>query len=238
MDIETPIVFVVDDDQDFRNYIKLLLESMRFQVASLESVQQFLDQYQQNQAGCLVSDIMMPGITGLEFQDILLERGIHLPLIFISGHGSIAMAKNTLKKGAMDFIEKPVNAPELINSVHAAIDQDAQLRKKYHEIAIIKAQLARLTTREKEVLDFLLAGDSNKSVAKKMDISLRTVESHRNSILHKMHVNTFVDLIRLLLATPLDPTTTPSTKGGVKVTPVEVRKFTEGPTQIPVTTPI
>jgi len=202
LNTETPTVFMIDDDEDVLDYIKTLLVSMGFQVSTFTTAQQFLNQHQPNQLGCLISDVMMPDITGLELQDILIERGIHIPLILISGHGNIAMAKNSLKKGAMDFIEKPVNAIELVNSVQAAIERDAKLRKKYQEIDLIKSRLACLTPREREILDCLVAGDSNKHMAKNMNISLRTVEAHRNNILQKMHAHSLADLIRLLLAAP------------------------------------
>jgi len=200
---ETAIVFVIDDDEDILNYITALLTSANYQVRAFHSVQGFLDEYNPRIGGCLISDIMMPEINGLELQDILIHRGIQLPLIFLSGHGNIAMAKNAILKGAVDFLEKPFNAVELVTSVQSAFQLDAELRSKYHEIEATRARLACLTAREREVLDLLIAGESNKEIAKVLAISVRTVENHRNNLLKKMHTNSYPELLRQLLAMSL-----------------------------------
>jgi len=196
------IVFVVDDDDDIINYITVLLASANYEVRGFNSVQKFLDEYNPRDAGCIISDIMMPEVNGLEFQDILIQRGIQLPIIFISAFGDIPMAKNAILKGALDFLEKPLNAIELTNSVQAALEYDAELRSKYRDIEITRARLACLTAREREVLDRLVAGESNKEIAKVLGLSLRTIENHRNNLLKKMHVTSYPALLRLLMAMP------------------------------------
>jgi len=201
-DLSTPIVYIVDDDKGMLFYLVTLLESANFRVRTYVSAKTFLAEYSPQQAGCLISDMMMPEMSGLDLQNILLQRNIFLPVLFISAHGSISMVKTALCKGAVDFLEKPLNAIELIESIQAAIKQDTQLRSQHKEIEITQTRLAGLTPREQEILTNLMAGESNKQIAKSRNISLRTVENHRNNILHKMRVNNFSELLRVLLSMP------------------------------------
>lgn len=196
-------VFLVDDDEHLREYLKNLLESAGLDVRVYGSAQKFLDLYDINQAGCLVSDIMMPDINGLDFQAMLKDRGIFIPVILISAHGDVSMTKTALKKGALDFIEKPINPIEFLDSVKYALTVDDKQRKKRKDTQAISARLSCLTGRERQILNLLMEGQTNKELASKLCISLRTVETHRNNILKKMHTGSFPELIRTLLSSSL-----------------------------------
>lgn len=194
-------VYLVDDDKEMRDYLAQLLEAAALRVQTFASAENFLNNYKPHQPGCLVSDIIMPEMSGLELQDILTERDIQLPVVFVSGHGDVTMTRTALKKGAVDFLEKPVSPTELIRSVRAALARDRGLRARRQELDVVQARLALLTPREREILDRLIAGHSNKQLAKDLGISVRTVETHRNRVLKKMRVNTFPALMRTLLTT-------------------------------------
>lgn len=200
---EQQTIFLVDDDDQLREYLQTLLESTRLEVKSFNSASSFLDYYDSRQAGCIISDIMMPEINGLEFQEILKDRDIQIPVIFISAHGDVSMTKTALKKGALDFIEKPINPIEFIDSVKLALRVNKHDRKKQTETQTIKARLFCLTAREKQILNQLMEGKTNKELAQTLNISLRTIETHRSNILRKMHTSSFPELVRELLTSSL-----------------------------------
>jgi FixJ family two-component response regulator len=194
-----PTVFVVDDDAAVRDSLRLLLKSVGLPVEVFESGQEFLDAERDDRPGCLVLDIRMPGMSGLELQVKLNERHSILPIIFITGHGDVPMAVTTMKKGAMDFIEKPFKEEELLGLVERMLDQARAAFSQHQEQASRDALLSRLTTREAQVLERIVAGRLNKQIADDLGISIKTVEAHRANIMEKLNANTVADLLKIAL---------------------------------------
>ncbi|MBF0268335.1 MAG: response regulator transcription factor [Alphaproteobacteria bacterium] len=199
-------VFLVDDDAAVRDSLALLLGVAGFKVQAYGSAHDFLDAYVPGQGGCLVTDIRMPGMDGLELQAELMRRNIDLPVIFITGHGDVAKAVQALKTGACDFIEKPFEEEVLTSSIRQAFDKEAnrlapRLRR---EAAGISTRRALLTPREAQVMDLVVDGHSNKSIAQKLGISARTVEIHRARVMDKMKARNLSDLVRMALRASCD----------------------------------
>jgi two-component system, LuxR family, response regulator FixJ len=192
-------VFIVDDDNGVRGSIRLLLKSVNLQTTPFASAQEFLAAYSPDQPGCLILDIRMPGMSGLELQQELNHRGAVIPVIFISGHGDIPMAVAAMQQGAFDFLTKPFRDQELIDRVQRALQQDAQYRRGLREAHQVKERLAHLTPREREVLDLLTQGKQNKAMAADLDLSQRTVEIHRAHIMEKMGARSIAQLVRMVL---------------------------------------
>ncbi|MFC1750656.1 response regulator transcription factor [Pseudomonadota bacterium] len=194
------VIYVIDDDPDMLSYLSLLLSPLTDNLKCYSSAAAFLNEYDPYCPAILLCDVVMPDIDGLELQRILQEREISLPLILMSAFGNISIAKEALKKGAEDFLEKPINSVELVESVKAAMAKVLQGRVVHQEKETMNARLACLTGREHEILDALMKGESNKQLADVLGISQRTVETHRSRILKKMHVHSFPDLVRMLLS--------------------------------------
>lgn len=192
------IAHLVDDDYAIRDAIAWLLRSRGVVSQSWESAESFLADYRPAMSGCLVLDIRMSGMSGLELFDHLLARGCTMPAIFLTGHGDVPLAVRSLKKGAFDFIEKPCNDNELANRVIAAIALDHDQRKNVASTASIETRLLALTAREREVMDRILVGQYNKVIAAELSIAMRTVEVHRARIFEKMDVRSAVELAQLL----------------------------------------
>ena len=197
---DSPLVYVVDDDEAVRESLKWLLEANRYQVVCYARAEQFLANYDPARIACLILDVRMPGMSGLELQEQLIARGANLPILFITGHGDVPMAVATMKKGAIDFIEKPFNEADLRASVErmlamAQTSGDTRRREREHD-----ALLGRLTARERQVLDCIVAGRLNKQIADDLGISIKTVEAHRANIMDKLNAGTVADLLRLALA--------------------------------------
>jgi FixJ family two-component response regulator len=193
-----PTVFVVDDDEAVRGGLQQLLQSIGLKVQTYGSADEFLANYLPEQSGCLVLDIRMPGMGGLDLQEQLAEQGIYLPIIFLTGHGDVPAAVRALKAGAMDFLEKPFNCQVLLDLVQQGIRRDAETRTRGAEESEITRRLAMLTAREREVLDMVIAGKANKVIAMDLDISERTVEFHRGKIMKKMQVRSLAELINMV----------------------------------------
>ena len=191
-------VHVIDDDDAVRSSLRLLLETEGLKVADYASADAFLMNYASSEPGCIVSDIQMPGLSGLELQETLGTRGIHLPIIMLTGHADVPSAVRSLKAGAVDFIEKPFAPQRLLDQVRAALAMDSQRHEELAQRARLEALLAVLTPREREVLDCVAVGHSNKVVAIDLGISERTVELHRGRGMKKLKVRTVADLVRLL----------------------------------------
>jgi len=191
-------VHVIDDDEAVRSSLRLLLETEGLKVADYASADAFLMNYASSEPGCIVSDIQMPGLSGLELQETLGTRGIHLPIIMLTGHADVPSAVRSLKAGAVDFIEKPFAPQRLLDQVRAALAMDTQRHEELAQRARLEALLAVLTPREREVLDCVAVGHSNKVVAIDLGISERTVELHRGRGMKKLKVRTVADLVRLL----------------------------------------
>ncbi|MCM8594120.1 response regulator transcription factor [Accumulibacter sp.] len=190
--------YLVDDDEAIRDSLGWLLESRGVACLSYRSAEDFLDDWDPALAGCLLLDIRMDGMSGPELFDILRERGSRLPVIFLTGHGDVPMAVSALKKGAFDFVEKPCNDNELVNRVIEALRLDANQRAAASGADSLNSRLGRLTTREREVMERILAGKLNKIIAEDLQISMRTVEVHRANLFEKMGVRTAVELAQLL----------------------------------------
>ena len=194
------VVSVVDDDEAVRDSLKWLLEANRYQVSCFARAEDFLVQYDAAKTACLILDVRMPGMSGLELQEQLVARGANLPILFITGHGDVPMAVATMKKGAVDFIEKPFNESDLRASVErmlAAAETEAESRRRDRQRDTL---LARLTARERQVLDCIVAGRLNKQIADDLGISIKTVEAHRANIMDKLNAGTVADLLRLALS--------------------------------------
>ena len=192
-------VFVVDDDQAMRNSLKWLIESVGMQVETFDSAQAFLDAYYPARGGCLLVDVRMPGMSGLELQAYLTRREIGIPVIIITGHGDVSMAVKAMKVGAVDFIEKPFDDEELLNSIRNALQHDQKQRALRAQRNDIAARVAELTPREHEVMTLVTDGKSNKEIAVELGVSAKTVEVHRARMMDKMRADSLAELVRMAL---------------------------------------
>jgi len=192
-----PKVFLVDDDPAIRDSLSLSLETVGLIVESYSCAQEFLDAYRPEQAGCLVLDVRMPTMGGLELQTVLVAKQIRIPIIFISGHGDIPTSVKAIKGGAVDFLEKPFKKEILLARILEALTEDARTRQGDAEKAAIQARFAHLTPREREVIALVVTGKSNKEIARQLAISHRTVETHRARIMEKMAANSLASLVAM-----------------------------------------
>jgi two-component system response regulator FixJ len=192
-------VFLVDDDPAVRDALRLLMESVSLPVQAYATAWEFLDTYDPGQPGCLVLDVRLPGMSGLELQKELNARKIYLPVIIITGHGDVPMAVRAMKAGAFDFLEKPFNDQELLDRIHQAIRRDLRRREREAQRDLIAARVALLTPREREVLNMTVAGKTNQMIAEELHISRKTLDIHRSKIMEKMQAQGVADLIRLAL---------------------------------------
>ncbi len=188
-------VFLVDDDHAVRGAIEMFLNARDVAVETFSSADEFLDFYRDEMAGCLVLDVRMSGMSGLELQDILVEKRVKIPIIFMSGHGDIQMAARAFKAGAVDFLEKPFDNDRLFNCVKEAFQVDFKNREKESKKRDIITRYNELTPREREVMLLVVNGRSNKEVARELDISHRTVEIHRRRVMRKMQANSVSELV-------------------------------------------
>ncbi|KJS66249.1 MAG: LuxR family transcriptional regulator [Comamonadaceae bacterium BICA1-1] len=193
------LVYVVDDDEAVRDSLQWLLEGKDYRVRCYESAEAFLSRYDPREVACLLADIRMGGMTGMELQDRLLERHSPLPIVFITGHGDVPMAVQTMKKGALDFIQKPFNEPQLMALVDRMLEAARSAFADHQQAASREALMARLTGREAQVLERIVAGRLNKQIADDLNISIKTVEAHRANIMEKLGTNTVADLLKIAL---------------------------------------
>ena len=199
------LIYVVDDDEPARDSLSLLLGTHGYTVRSFASAREFLNAAPSLRPGVLIADIRLPGMDGLELQQRLIECRLSFPLIVMTGHGDVPLAVRAMKAGALDFIEKPAAAKAILNSVAAALERVAEASEPDRLAAEVAARLALLTPREHEVLQGVLAGLPNKSIAYNLAISPRTVETHRARVMGKMRVRSLSDLVRLSLAAGVKP---------------------------------
>jgi len=197
---EEPLVHVVDDDASVRESLTMLLESAGFSVRAYDSAPAFLVAASDRRAGCVLTDVQMPGLDGLELQRHLAERGIRLPVIVMTGHGDVPIAVEALKAGATDFLEKPFDDEHLLTAVASAIATSQRAHDEAAAVAGITARLATLTPREREVLEGLVAGHPNKTIAYDLGSSPRTVEVHRARVMEKMGARSLPELVRMTIA--------------------------------------
>jgi FixJ family two-component response regulator len=197
MNDQSPVVFIVDDDASVRDAITDLLLSVGLTVHSFGSTQEFLQSNRPDAPGCLVLDVRMPGQSGLEFQRTLTNAGIHLPVIFISGHGDIPMSVRAMKSGAVEFLTKPLHEQELLDAIQEGIERDRARRQEAKVIATLRERFESLTLREREVFTLVITGSMNKQTAAQLDLSETTVKVHRSQIMRKMRAKSLVDLVRM-----------------------------------------
>lgn len=195
---EQSTVFVVDDDSAVRESLRWLIESVGLKVKTFGTAREFLDAYAPEQPGCLVLDVRMPGMSGLELQDRLQERSIHLPVIIVTGYGDVPVAVRAMKNGAIDFIEKPFSDQVLLERVHLAIEQDAAYRRISEKRRNIESRLAALTPREREVMYLVVEGRPSREIAVALGLSCRTVEVHRTHLMDKAQVRSVAELARMV----------------------------------------
>lgn len=192
-------VYVVDDDEAVRDSLQWLLEGKDYRVRCFDSAETFLARYDAREIACLLVDIRMGGMTGLELQDRLIENHSPLPIVFITGHGDVPMAVNTMKKGALDFIQKPFEESQLLTLVEKMLDRARESFSDQQEAASRDALISKLTGREGQVLERIVAGRLNKQIADDLGISIKTVEAHRANIMEKFNANTVADLLKIAL---------------------------------------
>jgi len=192
-------VYVVDDDEAVRDSLQWLLEGKDYRVRCFDSAESFLSRYDSREVACLIVDIRMGGMTGLELQTRLIEGHSPLPIVFITGHGDVPMAVNTMKKGALDFIQKPFDEEELVGLVERMLDHAREAFTGHQQAASRDALLSKLTLRESQVLERIVAGRLNKQIADDLGISIKTEEAHRANIMEKLNANTVADLLKIAL---------------------------------------
>ncbi len=204
MAAEEPTVFVVDDDPAMRESLNWLIESVGLRVETFSTAHDFLKAYAAPRAGCLVLDVRMPGMSGLELQNELLARRSRIPIIMITGYAEVPMAVGALRAGAVDFLEKPFSDQQLLDRIRQAIELDRGRRESEERIDVVMATIASLTRREREVMRLVVQGKSNKAIAAALGLSPKTVEVHRSHVMEKMKVGSLAELIRLVLPLELD----------------------------------
>ncbi len=194
---QAPTVFIVDDDPSIRFAMQALMDSVNLPHEIFASADEFLEKVTHQRPGCLVLDIRMPGLGGLELQEELINRGNTVPIIFITGHGDVPMAVEAMQKGAVDFIQKPFRDQDLLDRVREALTTDQERREEQAKHAEVADRLARLTNREREVFDLVVTGKPNKVIAYELGVSQRTVEIHRARVMEKMQARSLADLVKM-----------------------------------------
>jgi RNA polymerase sigma factor (sigma-70 family) len=197
--VSNPVVFVVDDDAMVARSLRWLIQSVRLDVETYPSAAAFLAAYQPARRGCVLLDVRMPGMSGLELHQHMQQRGWRIPVVFLTGHGDVQMAVRAIKHGAFDFVEKPFNDQDLLDRLQLAIRSDAERYAREEAIADEKSRLASLTGREREVMQLVVDGLPNKVIADRMGLSAKTVEAHRARVMEKLKVRSVSDLVKIAL---------------------------------------
>jgi FixJ family two-component response regulator len=203
-------IFIVDDDPSVRKSLLRLIRSAGWQGEAFASAQDFLARPAFSGTGCVVLDVRMPGMTGLELRDLMAAQKISLPVIFLTGHGDIPTGVEAMKKGAVDFLQKPVNDEALLQAIQQAVDRQAAAHTRQQELERIQARLAHLTPREREVLEYVIGGCLNKQIAAALEIAEKTVKIHRGFVMHKMEVTSVAELVRQCQTAGIAPRSTPA----------------------------
>ena len=192
-----PTVFVVDDDASVREALKSLLRSVDLEVETFGSAAEFLRAQLPDAPSCLVLDVRLPGVSGLDFQGELAKSGIHIPIIFVTGHGDIPMTVKAMKAGAVEFLTKPFRDQDMLDAIQVALERDRQRREQDGKLTQLKELFNSLTSREQEVIGFVTAGLMNKQIAAEMGVSVITVKVHRGNVMRKMGAKSLTDLVRM-----------------------------------------
>jgi len=196
---QAPTAYIVDDDESIRTLWRWLMESNGIAVRTFATAAEFIESYRNGSAGCLVLDLKLPGMSGLELQEYLNCRGIEIPIVFVTGHGDVPAAVSALKGGAVDFIQKPFSHREVLAIIEKAFQRDAEIRRTRVQRLAVSGRLAALTDRERDVLRRVIEGKPNKIIAGELDISMKTVEFHRSKVMEKMGVDSVAALVQLTL---------------------------------------
>ena len=195
---DAPVVFVVDDDPSVRSSLKFLLSTVGLQVESFNSADTFLRKKQSDAPSCLVLDVRLPGLSGLDFQRELASRNIRIPIVFLTGHGDIPMSVRAMKAGAVEFLTKPFRDQDLLDAVRIALERDRARREQDKEVMILQRRFDSLTSREQEVISMVVSGMLNKQIADQLGTAESTVKVQRSRAIEKMHAESLVDLIRMI----------------------------------------
>jgi FixJ family two-component response regulator len=193
------VVLIVDDDQDVRESLQWLVESVGLRSMTYASADQFIREYPQDVHGCLILDVRLPGLSGLDLQEYLLKHHITIPIIVVSGHGDVPVAVQAMKQGALDFLEKPFSDQALLDRIRDALSRDRQWRSDRQQRLAVSQRLARLTPRERQVMDLVVEGRLNKQIASALGLSHKTIEVHRAHVMSKMEADSVADLVRMSL---------------------------------------
>jgi FixJ family two-component response regulator len=197
MNEDPHVVFVIDDDSSMRSALADLASSVGLRARAFASPQEFLDSQRADAPGCLILDVRLPGMSGLTFQKDLARRGIALPIIFVTGHGDIAMSVRAMKSGAVEFLTKPFREQDLLDAIHSAIERDRDRRRQEALVAELRDRYALLTERERQVLHLVVSGRANKHIAGELNLSEMTVKVHRGQVMRKMKAHSLPELVRI-----------------------------------------
>jgi FixJ family two-component response regulator len=200
-----PTIFVIDDDASIRKGLSRLLRSAGYTIETFPSAEEFLRREHFDGVGCIVLDVQMPGLSGMDLQEELSKADYHMPIIFITGHGDIPMSVQAMKKGAVDFLTKPFDDKELLRAVENATEKDGQGRTEYHEVQDIRSRIESLTAREHEIFRYVITGMLNKQIALELKIAEKTVKVHRGRVMEKLSANSVAELVRLAEKGGIEP---------------------------------